>query len=427
MSGRLALHTGKPSLERRERRWRNAAIGLLLVGVILALGRYAGLFGLQLALPVIGRFRAPSRYLVLANFSIAVLAALALSRWERQGAKLESVRWIVAMPAISLVATFLLIALAPPGSLAGGLLPWLGVAMWSASGAAVLLAAWRPSVGLPLMVAVAALDLGSYGFSYAVMGPTVRQLVQVAPLQDPARPGDGKLFVGPDAWDARSPRRLGNSLVLRGWTQADGYAGLEPRSLLLSDPIGRSNLQAAGVKWVRSGSVKQPIPGLVEAVPGWLEVPDPVPRFRLVTRTLVTTRPGVDMHAVDPHRIALVEHDVTLRDGDPGWLRVVRDQPGEIVIDVRCRGPQLLVTTERSHPGWRVLGHSGQLVRVNGDFLGVRVEPGERRVTLRFVPPGLATGHRLALVGSLGLLVAQLAARARPRSNKEARGRLWRN
>ena len=55
-----------------------AATVLTVLGVWLALGRYGGLAGLLAQLPVLQSLRAPVRYIVLAQFAAAVLAALTI-------------------------------------------------------------------------------------------------------------------------------------------------------------------------------------------------------------------------------------------------------------------------------------------------------------------------------------------------------------
>ena len=46
--------------------------------LVLALGRYVGLAGLLVHLPVIGAMRAPARYVVLMQFALAILAVIAV-------------------------------------------------------------------------------------------------------------------------------------------------------------------------------------------------------------------------------------------------------------------------------------------------------------------------------------------------------------
>ncbi len=74
-------------------------------------------------------------------------------------------------------------------------------------------------------------------------------------------------------------------------------------------------------------------------------------------------------------------------------------------------GPALIVFGERWHPGWRVLDEDGTERRpmpVNQIHLGVVVEPGQHRLTLDFVQPGLAAAGACAL-GAWFLLLGLVA------------------
>ena len=65
-------------------------------------------------------------------------------------------------------------------------------------------------------------------------------------------------------------------------------------------------------------------------------------------------------------------------------LAPFRDEPGDIALLVSTPVEQLLVLTESFHAGWQATtdGRSVPVVRVDGDFLGVVVEPGESSVQL---------------------------------------------
>jgi uncharacterized membrane protein YfhO len=79
-----------------------------------------------------------------------------------------------------------------------------------------------------------------------------------------------------------------------------------------------------------------------------------------------------------------------------------------MVVDTTADGAQLLVTTERFHAGWRAYedDHLLETVRVNGDFLGCRVDAGTHRIDLTFDPPSLVQGIRIAAVGFALTVVA---------------------
>ena len=86
-------------------------------------------------------------------------------------------------------------------------------------------------------------------------------------------------------------------MILRGWNRADGYAGLEPQRLL--DYKKLSALRVAGVRWVRRGPTTNDIQGLIPRDDDWFEVPNPLPRVRLVNRTITSKDPAADINTID--------------------------------------------------------------------------------------------------------------------------------
>ncbi len=79
-------------------------------------------------------------------------------------------------------------------------------------------------------------------------------------------------------------------------------------------------------------------------------------------------------------------------------LRVVRDEPGYIQLEVDVPSKSFLVLTESFHRGWSVEGNveggaANHTTCVNGDFLGCLIDPGPRTVTFRFAPESLVWGR----------------------------------
>jgi hypothetical protein len=66
------------------RKWRDNAwffLGLGVLGLLIALGQYTPVYSLVHSLPVLGGLRVPARFILLANFSLAALAAIGLQRF----------------------------------------------------------------------------------------------------------------------------------------------------------------------------------------------------------------------------------------------------------------------------------------------------------------------------------------------------------
>ena len=76
------------------RRWRDSAwffLALGLLGLLIALGKYTPLYSLVHALPMLGGLRVPARFILLANFSLAALAAIGLQRFMTESLPLKRV------------------------------------------------------------------------------------------------------------------------------------------------------------------------------------------------------------------------------------------------------------------------------------------------------------------------------------------------
>jgi uncharacterized membrane protein YfhO len=93
-----------------------------------------------------------------------------------------------------------------------------------------------------------------------------------------------------------------------------------------------------------------------------------------------------------------------------------------------------MVISERFHPGWRLQVVPGskdvrakdtshEICQVNGDFMGVVVEPGTHVLALKFAPSSLYWGKLTTLVGAiiLGSMACALIAVNMYRKSKLSR------
>lgn len=383
----------------RHRR-RIVALALMLAGagLVLALGRYAGVYPLIAHLPVLSQFRGPSRHIPIVHVALAILSACALDDL-RHGPRPSSRFWWT--PPILVAATAVVLAWM---SLAQDSRYWpailglepatqivLGASVFVATGALLLLAAHGVRGAIPLLVILAFVDLGCWGFGYVWLKPP-RAVGYIRRSADPP-PGEkrGTYVYVPIGvpWD--------NRLVLSGLRLTTGYAGLAPARVLAAHEVRTHRL--AGARWARPAGE-------------WVKVEDPMPRVRLVSEARVSAQPAADVHAIDIASTALVGVALDGLSGVPGEAAVISDRPGELVVEVDAPGRQLLVTTEAFDAGWVITsaGRSLPAIPVYGDFLGCVVDPGARTVTLTYAPATVRQGAWLGAVGLIALAAAAYAA-----------------
>jgi hypothetical protein len=406
-------------------RLRPLALAMALLGGIslwMAMGPSGQIYRLQQWLPLVGGFRCPCRYLGLCHLATSVLAAIGLVLLMRQCRRNRPVPWRKLSPLgivvlLSLSAAVVGIVLHGRPSFAPLPAVLLGPVLVGAAALLVALAARGSRQALVALVLLAALDLGSYGLSYAVYAHTARLEGYIAATLVPPGPVDGRVVGDLLRFDDLGPR-IGNQLLLAGWSRADGYAGLEPQRRL--DPRQLPTLRAAGVRWVRRSATSTAIDGLRDPDPDspWLEVPAPLALVRLVTQVRASDDPARDIARVALETTALVDHPVALDGGPPGRLSIALRRPGRWEIDTDCAGRQMLVVAESFHSGWQATidAHRVPVLPVNGDFLGCVVGPGRQHLVLEFRPRSLAAGWVVTCLG-LGLLIALVlpTLRLRPR------------
>ena len=398
----------------RQQPRRGLLVALLLfaaVSLVLAMGRYGGVYAWLAQLPGVSAFRAPARHLVLFHLALSGIAAVAFEDVIGMVRRGETVAWRrlwpLAIPvAFSVFVTMLAAVLGRSAWAAVHDLSLSGLlrsAPWSALvvGMACLLALAARGVRwtIPVLIAFVAFDQGLWGYSYAYRwGPiqSVASLAASASVPPAAQRGD---LISP---------MLGGSAVnlpiLLGLRLTSGYNGVEPASVL--DPNDPLTQRVAGVTWRASGT-------------GWVSVPDSMPRARLISTAQPSRDVAADVRSIDIARVALVAAPIAALSGSPGSARVIQDRPGAIVVETSAAGTQLLVVTERFHSGWRATedGRVRETTRVYGDYLGCVVDPGQHRVTLTFAPDSFRQGLLTSLVGlALTLTASTLLWRSEVRA-----------
>ena len=396
------------------------------LALLMALGKFSPLYSLQTVLPVVGHFRGPCRYIVLVHLATAIAAAMGLlvlmkdaarCRSDRplvtgQGPVVSSRQVLAGLPRSFWVVGGVCFGVALAGLIAQGNDEFssvpavlIGPVLLGTAALLVALAAAGVRGALAALILFAAIDLGTYGMTYAVYPRTI-PLAEFpsATLLPPGRP-NGRILASSKPLGERV-LRYPNSITMAGWHRADGYAGLEPLQRL--DYSQLATLRVAGVQWVRRDSETEKIEGLVQRDERWLEVPRmmALPRARLVTRTRQSDQPGRDLAKIDVATTVLTDVPIRLPESVPGRVEIISERPGYLHFQSDCESPQLLAVSESYHRGWQATVERSrrQVLRINGDFLGCRVGPGRQDVVFEFRPRSLYWGKLVSTVG-LALLV----------------------
>lgn len=401
------LSARRESVEARRLTWFAVALGVLALW--LATGSYGGLYPLQTRLPLIGQFRAPARYVNLVVLAAAILAALG---FEHLTASLRSghclprrwliLPWLAAAAAVAASITFQRSYPATnPEGFDGRFLG--GIVFMVAAAGTLTMAARGRTLGACLLLLLAGADLYSNSLKNTHSGKYLwRRSIRLAQWRAetpcPPAPADGRV----QALDG-----FGTHLLLEGIRLVDGYrGGIEPRKYL--DYERADCLRLAGAQWYhKDGKGSEPIPGLERAGGGWYKIPDPLPRVRLVGRAVASDDPAGDLRAIDLGTTALTTRALELDPSVPGTAQLTEERPGQLLVETKTAGRQLLVVSESYDPGWQVAidGARAEVQTAYGDFLACEVEAGRHTVEFSFRPPALAAGKILSLGGAAACLL----------------------
>lgn len=161
-----------------------------------------------------------------------------------------------------------------------------------------------------------------------------------------------------------------------------------------------------------------------------------LPRAILVLRSGVrTAKDGAEALSIvsspefDPLREAVVEGALpdaapaAASGGGRGAAQFLRQLSDEAALRVEVPSRSLLVVAETWYPGWRaqVDGREAPIVRANHVFRGVWLEPGERHVVFHYRPPSVLAGGAVTLATlavTMALLLRRSSARPRRRSDE---------
>jgi hypothetical protein len=451
-----------------EDRRRRALLGLSLVFLVLALGRFTPAFGAFRALFPPERFmRYPEKHVLGAVVLVSAFAGVGLTRLAR-----EVPRWAIASFAAAaglLAALVLGLAAAAPDvaawaneragatgldvdadsalriSLRGGALAAAGLALAAAAVALAARPRWR-------RLAVAGVAFATVAVPFleanAILSLAPREMVRDRPASllaaEAAAPGERRVFrdrvVPPLSQDPEEYVRWVNESLAGDTATRFGFQivpGMNP---------AESAEQAAffsGRHGILSPPALTALLGIRFTVfDDRLDVPLPGPRIAGGDGFVVSVAPGVRPRAFVATGFAFAGSAeaalgaLAAAEGrDPGF--VVLEGEGEALpvsggpalpcvlessrpeqVDLVCATavPSYAVLVDAWAPGWTatVNGAEAPILRADGLFRAVRLGEGAHRIAFRYRTPGLREGAVASVLAALGIAAALWAVRQRP-------------
>ena len=343
--------------------------------LLLALGRYGGIAVVLTQLPIFESLRGSVRYIVLVQFTLAILAAVTiddlLAIADGRTSPTTGPMAPLWIPAALGIATTLALnsRLLPYGryTFASAAVAASGVAIVAAVTLLVFLAGRRLRGAIAALVVVTTADLAAWGLTFVYREPA-RTIAEMTAAIPPAPADTTDSYAS--ATD-RGPYRS-DLLVMRGYRLTSGYVALYPATRHPLD--GDAARALSGTRWsFTPDGVRIPVEGSAA-------------RVRLL--------------------------DEQQREAG-GSARLSVDRPGELVAEVDAPGRRTLAFTERFHAGWSATidGVPLEMVRVDGDFLGCMVDGGVHQIRLTFKPRSFVYGAIVSAIGAMllaGLFIAQI-------------------
>jgi hypothetical protein len=149
---------------------------------------------------------------------------------------------------------------------------------------------------------------------------------------------------------------------------------------------------------------------------GALQVPNPLPRWSLLSDYLVIGDPKMQKSEVlgaafDPHRSVILEKDPGLpmtSESVSGRVSLIDETANEIAFDVESSNNAMFLLTNTFYPGWTawVNGQPAEIIKANAAFQSVAVPAGHSTVRFSFRHERWKAGVSISLfsiciVGSL--------------------------
>lgn len=402
--------------------------GLIVLGLVMALGHYNPLYALLSHVPVLNLFRVPARYLLWTSLGLAVLAGHGMDRLQAQAADRDD-RGGIGLAAIALGlmgASVLLTVTAADVNMLVAHWRWLPLLL-VASIAALLLASHRLTRTTLVALAMLLLAVDLYAYA-AVLDGTYNQTLPLANVQQPPRAlailgaeeGLYRAYTKPEILPALSVQRESlypNIALAHGQSSANVYLPLVPQNYgVYLDGLDAQRLNRLNVRYY--------------LIPQLLPV-DEASELYDVLNPFAAIPYGV-AHEIAAHDIVGIEiesyvsHAAALPDGEPAAVVYLLSCDGEehelplqvgwdtaewayarsdVAADVAHSRPPP-ATTFAARSGWPPEDHPGYTYRATwalvepADYCGLRIAPILPEAFVRIERIRLITAEGNALLAS---------------------------
>jgi len=401
--------------------WVRYLTGLALLAFVYSLSEFSLLHGVLYAIvPYLWVVRTGSRFIYLATFALAILAAFGIDSLLERGS--QNVSWNPAIRILKWVAIAAAGALFGPAIFTQVLLPtWIAYSLLlilaSCALFSFLATHQAPSAVRALMAAFIVFDLSAFSWVEDNINSPRKphaQLEQMVNLRGTAsflksRTDLGRVHVAvspePNIGDAYGVQSVwgGGGTVLTGYSRL-----LQKHEDLLN------------VRYlVRPAAATEPAPIFQDGFWKVYENPKAYPRAWIVHETRVEASDDavfrrLDDSSVDLRKVAVLEAPLPQSPAPaPQTDEPVRFRSYEadrIVLYAEASSAGLLILSEIYYPGWRATlnGKPVAIYRVDGALRGILLPRGTSRIALEYVPVTFYTGGALSLLTFASVLTAWL-------------------
>ncbi|MEW5872612.1 MAG: YfhO family protein [Chloroflexota bacterium] len=422
------------------------------LALLLALGKNTPVFPwLYRHVPTFSLFQAPARYMLWAEFALAMLAALGAQAWRRP--EKRALYWTrlgtAGAFAVSLgagLAWYLMgdispsfiraTALAGMWGIGAGVLSLVAPVAGEAAGPAVGRWSWGVALFVAADLFVAGLglnpgvDLQAYHFS--PLASDVRSLSAGQRVFIPAedeRELKYERFLRFDSFDPGEDWRNLRAVILPNLNLLDGlpsannfdpllpgrYATWMERLAESDEPLRQRLLSWMGVGVIQQVDAGAPYGVRFAALQGsqrarWLPCARTVAEGEQAWQALAQAEDLTTTVILEDRQAQPGEECLATPDGAASnEISIVSDEPGEVRIAARLAAPGWLALADVWYPGWtaRLDGKKVPLLRANYLFRAVRVEAGEHEIVFSYRPASFWIGLSFSLATVLFLFASR--------------------